>query len=96
MSTGHLGTWREREQAERGTHPMQIKLELVPLPVSDVDRAIAFYGGKLGFKIDVRCVSAMSLPRSEGKGRRFVDERQGKRMGEGERERGRGGEENSH
>ena len=32
---------------------MQIKLELVPLPVSDVDRAIAFYAGKLGFKIDV-------------------------------------------
>jgi phenylacetate-CoA ligase len=30
---------------------------------------------KLGLKIDVRCVSAMSLPRSEGKGRRFVDER---------------------
>jgi predicted enzyme related to lactoylglutathione lyase len=48
-----MKTWREREQAERGTHPMQIKLELVPLPVSDVDRAIAFYGGKLGFKIDV-------------------------------------------
>ena len=32
---------------------MQIKLELVPLPVSDVDRAIAFYRGKLGFKLDV-------------------------------------------
>jgi len=32
---------------------MQIKLELVPLPVADVDRAIAFYGGKLGFTIDV-------------------------------------------
>jgi phenylacetate-CoA ligase len=30
---------------------------------------------KLGLKIDVRCVSAMSLPRSEGKGRRFIDER---------------------
>lgn len=32
---------------------MQIKLELVPPPVSDVDRAIAFYGGRFGFKIDV-------------------------------------------
>jgi predicted enzyme related to lactoylglutathione lyase len=32
---------------------MQIKLELVPLPVSDVDRAIAFYADKLGFTIDV-------------------------------------------
>ncbi len=30
---------------------------------------------KLGLKIDVRCVSAMSLPRFEGKGARFVDER---------------------
>jgi phenylacetate-CoA ligase len=30
---------------------------------------------KLGLKIDVRCVSAMSLPRFDGKGRRFIDER---------------------
>jgi phenylacetate-CoA ligase len=30
---------------------------------------------RLGLKIDVRCVTAMSLPRFEGKGRRFVDER---------------------
>ena len=30
---------------------------------------------KLGLKVDVRCVKAMSLPRFEGKGRRFVDER---------------------
>ena len=29
---------------------MQMKLELIPLPVSDVDRAIAFYADKLGFK----------------------------------------------
>ena len=28
---------------------MQMKLELVPVPVSDVDRAIVFYVGKLGF-----------------------------------------------
>ena len=32
---------------------MQMKLELIPLPVSDVDRAIAFYAGKLGFIKDV-------------------------------------------
>ena len=32
---------------------MQMKLELIPLPVSDVDRAIAFYAGKLGFNKDV-------------------------------------------
>jgi predicted enzyme related to lactoylglutathione lyase len=32
---------------------MRLKLELIPLPVSDVDRAIAFYEGKLGFTKDV-------------------------------------------
>ena len=32
---------------------MKMKLELVPLPVSDVDRAIVFYADKLGFKKDV-------------------------------------------
>jgi phenylacetate-CoA ligase len=31
---------------------------------------------KLGLKIEVHCVPAMSLPRFEGKGRRFVDERE--------------------
>jgi predicted enzyme related to lactoylglutathione lyase len=31
---------------------MQMKLELIPLPVADVDRAIAFYADKLGFKKD--------------------------------------------
>jgi len=46
---------------------------------------------KLGLKIDVRCVSAMSLPRFEGKGQRFVDERPSAR-GMGEGETGRGGD----
>ncbi|MCW2527442.1 MAG: glyoxalase [Pseudonocardiales bacterium] len=32
---------------------MHMKLELIPLPVSDVDRAIVFYADKLGFKKDV-------------------------------------------
>src|SRR6476646_2586488 len=32
---------------------MQLKLELVPIPVSDVERAIAFYAGTLGFTKDV-------------------------------------------
>jgi len=32
---------------------MQMRLELIPLPVSDVDRAIAFYADKLRFKKDV-------------------------------------------
>ncbi len=31
---------------------MRMKLELVPLPVSDVDRAIAFYADTLGFTQD--------------------------------------------
>lgn len=32
---------------------MQMKVELVPLPVSDVERSIAFYVDKLGFTKDV-------------------------------------------
>ena len=32
---------------------MEYKLELVVLPVSDVDRAKAFYADKLGFNVDV-------------------------------------------
>ncbi len=32
---------------------MQMKMELIPLPVADVDRAIAFYADKLGFTKDV-------------------------------------------
>jgi catechol 2,3-dioxygenase-like lactoylglutathione lyase family enzyme len=31
---------------------MQMRLELIPLPVADVDRALAFYGDKLGFRLD--------------------------------------------
>ena len=30
----------------------QMRLELIPLPVSDVDRAISFYADKLGFTKD--------------------------------------------
>ena len=32
---------------------------------------------RLGLKIGVRCVPLGSLPRTEGKGRRFVDQRKG-------------------
>src|SRR5580693_5858269 len=32
---------------------MQMKLELIPLPVSDVERSIAFYTDRLGFAKDV-------------------------------------------
>lgn len=31
---------------------MEMKLELVPIPVADVDRAKAFYVDKLGFNLD--------------------------------------------
>lgn len=32
---------------------MDMKLELVPIPVADVDRATAFYAERLGFVVDV-------------------------------------------
>jgi predicted enzyme related to lactoylglutathione lyase len=32
---------------------MDMKLELVPIPVSDVDRAKAFYAEQVGFDVDV-------------------------------------------
>ena len=32
---------------------MEMKLELVPVPVADVDRAKAFYAEQLGFVVDV-------------------------------------------
>ena len=32
---------------------MQMKVELIPLPVSDVDRAISFYADTLGFHQDL-------------------------------------------
>jgi catechol 2,3-dioxygenase-like lactoylglutathione lyase family enzyme len=31
---------------------MEMKLELVPLPVSDVDQSLAFYKDKVGFNLD--------------------------------------------
>ncbi|WP_181136274.1 VOC family protein [Rathayibacter sp. AY1H3] len=42
---------------------MQMRLELVPLPVSDVDRAVAFYTEVMGFHLDhdVRPSAAMRV-----------------------------------
>jgi len=31
---------------------VRLRLELVPLPVADVDRAVAFYSGVVGFAVD--------------------------------------------
>jgi catechol 2,3-dioxygenase-like lactoylglutathione lyase family enzyme len=46
--------WHHRPTTTtKGSTPLHMKLELVPLPVSDVERAIAFYGDKLGFVKDV-------------------------------------------
>jgi hypothetical protein len=41
---------------------MDWKLELVPMPVSDVDRAKAFYAERVGFNVDLD-VSATTDPR---------------------------------
>jgi phenylacetate-CoA ligase len=49
---------------------------------------------KLGLKIEVRCAPAMSLPRFDGKGQRFVDMRQTERQGG--KETRRQGEEVDH
>ncbi|MFC8502300.1 VOC family protein [Pedococcus sp. NPDC057267] len=38
---------------DEGEAAMRMKVELVPLPVSEVDRAIEFYEGRLGFTKDV-------------------------------------------
>src|SRR6266496_5602509 len=35
------------------TEPPQFMLELVPVPVSDIDRAKTFYSERLGFHVDV-------------------------------------------
>ena len=42
---------------------MEWKLELVPIPVSDVDRAKSFYTDKVGFNIDhdVRAIDEMRV-----------------------------------
>ncbi|MEV6487287.1 VOC family protein [Actinoplanes sp. NPDC051633] len=37
---------------------MEIKLELVPVPVADIDRAKEFYADRLGFAVDVDAVPA--------------------------------------
>jgi len=44
---------------------MDMKLELVPIPVTDVDRARDFYAEKVGFNIDLD-VNADADPRVEG------------------------------
>ncbi|QDU54816.1 phenylacetate--CoA ligase family protein [Aeoliella mucimassa] len=56
------------------------QLDMVTIEVEDrmeeTDRIAAELQKQLGLSIDVRLVPPMTLPRFEGKGRRFVDERQ--------------------
>ena len=40
------------DRQKEGESKMDMKLELVPIPVSDVDRAKAFYVEKVGFHLD--------------------------------------------
>jgi catechol 2,3-dioxygenase-like lactoylglutathione lyase family enzyme len=50
---GRLPTCGSPEHLREDPAVVSMKLELVPVPVSDVDRAKAFYVGKLGFHEDV-------------------------------------------
>ena len=43
--------------------------------LNDPDRVAQEWRVRLGLKVEVRCVPSGSLPRVEGKGKRFVDER---------------------
>jgi predicted enzyme related to lactoylglutathione lyase len=43
---------QEPKLAKRSKSKMDMKLELVPIPVSDVDRAKAFYAEQVGFHAD--------------------------------------------
>src|SRR5688500_12098824 len=42
-----------RQTTHRRTSTMDMKLELIVIPVTDVDRAKAFYVDQLGFKLEV-------------------------------------------
>lgn len=44
--------WRVWAAPDQNDH-MEYKLEVVILPVSDVERSLAFYTGRLGFNLDV-------------------------------------------
>jgi catechol 2,3-dioxygenase-like lactoylglutathione lyase family enzyme len=50
LALAEVGEMQER--TEEVAMRMDWKLELVPIPVSDVDRAKAFYAEKVGFHVD--------------------------------------------
>lgn len=43
----------EKKKTEDKKEHIKMKLELIPMPVSNIDRAIDFYVGKLGFNKDL-------------------------------------------
>jgi len=51
MSSTQVGTEQQRVPAVRTTAPVDLKLEAIPIPVSDVDRSKAFYQ-RLGWRLD--------------------------------------------
>src|SRR5215207_9460100 len=62
-----MRTWGEMQQrTEEVSMSMDWKLELVPIPVSDVDRAKAFYAEKVGFDVD-HDVNTDNDPKVSGK-----------------------------
>ena len=50
--THHARSGADHNPHTKGRRTMDWKLELVPIPVSDVDRAKAFYAEKIGFNAD--------------------------------------------
>ena len=51
MSSTQVSTERQPATGVRNAATVDLKLEAIPIPVSDVDRAKAFYGG-LGWRLD--------------------------------------------
>jgi catechol 2,3-dioxygenase-like lactoylglutathione lyase family enzyme len=49
----HAGDWLAKLLLSKGECNMDWKLELVTVPVTDVDRAKSFYADKVGFVVDV-------------------------------------------
>src|SRR5271170_4323304 len=50
-----IATSEKKREAQEGDVPharVDTKLEIVVIPVSDIDRAKEFYGGKLGWRLD--------------------------------------------
>jgi catechol 2,3-dioxygenase-like lactoylglutathione lyase family enzyme len=51
--TDHARSGADRDHYTKGRRTMDWKLEVVPIPVSDVDRAKTFYSEQAGFVVDL-------------------------------------------